>query len=266
MNCTRLQQVLDAYIDSELDRGTTSEISEHLTHCVACTALHHSRLALRQSLRANAPYYKAPATLAPAIRRSLAQAIGPALAPQPLSRPDATRFGWKRSLAPSWWQAAAFASIAGFAGLIGGYWLAQPQPDYPMRDPAVTSHVAALAHTRQLIQVASNDRHTVKPWFQGKLDFAPPVRDLRAEGFLLIGGRLDQIADKPAAAVVYQVRKHVINLFVWRASDREPNAIATINVRGFSVSTWAADGLRFAAVSDVDPRDLTRFAQLMAAP
>ena len=227
--------------------------------------MHDGRLALRQALRTNAPYFKAPATLAPAIRRSLAQAIEPALAtPQATAKPRAPRFGW--SLSWSWFQAAAFASIAAFAGLIGGYWLAQPQPDYPLRDPAVASHVAALAPTRQLIQVASSDRHTVKPWFQGKIDFAPPVKDLKDEGFVLIGGRLDQVADKPAAAVVYQIRKHVINLFVWRAGERAPDTMATTNVRGFSVTTWAADGLRFAAVSDVDARDLTRFAQLVSAP
>jgi anti-sigma factor RsiW len=130
----------------------------------------------------------------------------------------------------------------------------------------VASHVAALAPTRQLIQVASSDRHTVKPWFQGKVDFAPPVKDLSSDGFALIGGRLDQVADKPAAAVVYQVRKHVINLFIWRAADHTPDAMATTSVRGFSVTTWAAGGLRFAAVSDVDRRDLTRFAQLIGTP
>jgi anti-sigma factor RsiW len=265
VNCARFTQVLDAHIDGELDHATSGEIAAHLTECAACTALRDQRLALRQALRRNAPYFKAPATLAPAIRRSLAQAIEPASdTPQAIAKPRAPRFGWRLSL--SWFQAAAFASIAAFAGLISGYWLAQPQPDYPLRDPAVASHVAALAPTRQLIQVASSDRHTVKPWFQGKVDFAPPVKDLKDDGFVLVGGRLDQIADKPAAAVVYQVRKHVINLFVWRAADRATDAIAASSLRGFSVVTWATDGLRFAAVSDVDPRDLTRFAQLVATP
>jgi anti-sigma factor RsiW len=264
VNCARFNQVVDAHIDGELDHATSRDIAEHLAECGACTSLRDGRLALRQAVRAQAPYFKAPATLAPAIRRSLAQAIEPA--PQAGSKPRAAGRRWSLS----WLQATTFASIAAFAGLIGGYWLAQPQPDYPLRDPAVASHVAALAPTRQLIQVASSDRHTVKPWFQGKVDFAPPVKDLKDEGFVLVGGRLDQVADKPAAAVVYQVRKHVINLFVWRAADRAQNdataAIATTNVRGFSVATWAADGMRFAAVSDVDPRDLTRFAQLVSGP
>ena len=257
MNCARFHQVLDAHIDGELDHATARDIAAHLGECAACAALRDQRLALRQNLRAHTPYFKAPATLVPAIRRALAQS-DPALKPQP----RATVF----NRGVSWFHAAAFATVAAFAGVIGGYWLAQLQLDYPLRDPAVASHVAALAPTRPLIQVTSSDRHTVKPWFQGKLDFAPPVKDLAGEGFVLVGGRLDQVADKPAAAVVYQVRKHVINLFVWRAGERAPDTLVTTNVRGFSVTTWAADGLRFAAVSDVDGRDLTRFAQLVAAP
>ena len=89
------------------------------------------------------------------------------------------------------------------------------------------------------------------------------MKDLGHEGFVLLGGQLDQVADKPAGAVVYQVRRHVINLFVWRATEPAPNAIATSS--GFSVTTWAAEGLRFATVSDVDARDFTRFARLVSA-
>ena len=247
----RLHQVLDAHIDGELDHATTGEITTHLAECAACAARRDERVALQQYLRAHAPYYKAPAALAPALRRVLTQS-------EAVAKP---RVAWL-----SWMHATAFATVAALAGLVGGFWLAQPQPDYPLRDPAVASHVAALAPERQLIEVASSDRHTVKPWFQGKIDFAPPVKDLAGDGYALVGGRLDQVADKPAAAVVYQIRQHVINLFVWRASDRAQDAIATSNVRGFSVTTWAADGLRFAAVSDVDARELTRFAQLVRNP
>ncbi len=255
MNCARLQQVLDAHVDGELDRATTREIAGHLAHCSDCAALYQQRQGLRHDLRAHAPYYKAPATLAPALRRALASAQQPE---QPKAQP--------RRGAVSWLHATAFATVAALAGLVAGYWLALPRPDLPLREPAVVSHVAALAPQRRLVEVASSDRHTVKPWFQGKVDFAPPVKDLSGEGFMLVGGRLDQIADRPAAAVVYQIRKHVINLYVWRASDRQPDAISSASVRGFSVTTWAAGGLRFAAVSDVDGRDLKRFAHLISAP
>ena len=251
MNCARLRQVLDAHIDGELDPATTGEIAAHLAECPACSALQEERIALQQALRAHAPRYTSPATLAPALRRAIMQCESALTS---------------RVSGLSWFHAAAFATVAALAGLIGGYWLAQPRPDYPLRDPAVASHVAALTPKRQLIEVASSDRHTVKPWFQGRIDFAPPVKDLAGEGFVLLGARLDQVADKPAAAVVYQIRKHVINLFVWRATDPAPDAIATSSVRGFSVTTWSASGLRFAAVSDVEARELTRFAQLVGSP
>jgi anti-sigma factor RsiW len=251
VNCARLYQVLDAHIDGELDRATTGEITTHLAECTACAAFRDQRIALRQDLHAHAPYFKAPAALAPALRRALVRS-------ESAAKP--------RTAGLSWLHVAAFATVAALAGLIGGYWLAQPLPDYPLRDPAVASHVAALAPKRQLIEIASSDRHAVKPWFQGRIDFAPPVKDLTGEGFALLGARLDQVADKPAAAVVYRIREHVVNLFVWRATDRMPSAIVTSSVRGFSVATWAADGLRFAAVSDVEERELTRFAQLVGVP
>jgi len=251
LNCTRLQQVLDAHIDGELDATTNRDIAGHLSECSACAALRDERITLRHTLRTHAPYFKAPPALAPALRRAMAQSVA-------VAKP--------RSAGLSWFHAAAFATVAALAGLLGGYWLAQPLADYPLREPAVASHVAALAPTHELIQVASSDQHTVKPWFQGKLDFAPPVKDLSGDGFTLLGARLDHVADKPAAAVVYRIRKHVINLFVWRASERAPDALATSSVRGFSVATWAADGLRFAAVSDVEARDLARFAQRVSSP
>ena len=256
MNCTRLQQVLDAHIDGELDRATTGEIATHLAECAGCATLRDQRSALRQELRAHAAYFKAPAALAPALRRALAQSTD--VHSDQAAKP--------RTAGLSWLHVTAFAAVAALLGLVSGYWLAQPLHDNPLRDPAVASHVAALAPKRQLIEIASSDRHTVKPWFQGKIDFAPPVKDLTGEGYTLLGARLDQVADKPAAAVVYQIRKHVINLFVWRATDQAPDAIATADVRGFSVTTWATGGLRFAAVSDVDGHDLTRFAQLVSTP
>ena len=260
MNCARLQQVLDAHIDGELDHTTAGEVAAHLSGCAACAVLHDQRMALQTGVRAHAAYFTAPATLAPALRRALTQAAVAATPARPMPA------GFQRGL--SWFHAAAFATVTALAGLVGGYWLALSgaRPDYPLRDPVVASHVASLSPKRQLTEITSGDRHTVKPWFQGRIDIAPTVKDLSDDGFVLLGGRLDQVADKPAAAVVYQIRKHVINLFVWRAADATPEDIASATVRGFSVTTWASGGLRFAAVSDVDGRDLTRFAQRLSAP
>lgn len=125
-------------------------------------------------------------------------------------------------------------------------------------------HVAGLAHPQQRIQIASSDRHNIKPWFNGKLDFAPTVADLSAEGFVLLGARVEQIEQQPAAALIYQAREHSISLFMTRSAQTEPISIKTI--RGFNVARWAAGGVRFAAVADTDVREIERFAGLVQTP
>jgi anti-sigma factor RsiW len=127
----------------------------------------------------------------------------------------------------------------------------------------VARHVASLGDPRHQIEVTSSDRHTVKPWFHGKLDFAPTVADLSSEGYVLLGGRLEKLGQRPTAALVYQVREHPISLFMEHAELAEPVAIKTI--RGFSVATWASGGVRFAVVADTDVREMERFARLVQA-
>ena len=248
MNCTRLSQVLDAYLDGELDPATGGEIAQHLSHCPACTALKSERDALKQRLRAEAPYFAAPSALRRAVHRSLTAA------------PDHAVRGKRR---PSWLQAGALAAVAALVSALAGYWLAQPLPDSALREQVVASHVASLGGARRLTDVTSVDRHVVKPWFQGKVDFAPVVRDLSGEGYTLMGARLDHVANRQAVAIVYRVRNHVVNLFVWRAASNESEALAVATVRGFGVATWAGGGLRFGAASDVDAGDLERFARLV---
>lgn len=250
MNCSRLRQVLDAWLDNEIDRATGGEIEAHLASCAACSTLRRERESVRAFVRSAAPRYAAPAGLARAVRRSLSAAM--------LERPAPLR-------RPTWLQAGALAVVAALASALGGYWIGRPVPDSSLREQVVASHVASLGTSRQLTAVASADRHVVKPWFQGKTDFAPAVRDLSAHGYILLGGRLDHVADRQAAAVVYRVRNHVINLFAWRAAGGD-EAIAVSPVRGFNLATWSEAGLSFAAVSDVDARDLERFARLVQTP
>jgi anti-sigma factor RsiW len=250
VNCQRLRQVLDARLDGELDGDTMREVDAHLADCVECATVRAARRDLRELLQSSAPSYAAPASL----RRAVERAAGRER-PQPKSLP---RMGWL--------QAGALALATGLAGVALGIWLARAPLDEALRDAAVASHVASLASAAQLTMIASSDRHQLKPWFAGKLDFAPPVRDLSAEGFTLKGARLDHVGDRQAATIVYRVRNHDLSLFVWRAADgRSSEANALALVRGFGVATWAQDGLRFAAVSDVDQRDLERFVQLARA-
>ncbi len=245
MSCARVRQVLDALVDRELDAATQRELETHLASCPDCERLRGERVALREQIRKEAPYFSAPASL----RRAVAG------------------LGEKRERRrPSWAQAGWLAAAAGAFGIVAGIWLGRPVPDDARRDLAVASHVASLSPQRRLIEVASADRHAVKPWFAGKLDFAPPVRDLAAEGFALAGARLDHVGDRQAAAIVYRVRNHDINLFVWRAGNEAQREKTDVSVvRGFGVATWAEDGLRFAAVSDVDLRDLERFSERVRA-
>lgn len=244
MSCARVRQVLDALVDRELDAATQREIETHLASCPECERLRGERVALRERIRKDAPYFTAPASL----RRALSASS-------------------RETRRPSWLQAGWIAAAAGAFGIVAGIWLGRPALDDARRDLAVASHVASLSPQRKLIEVASSDRHTVKPWFSGKIDFSPPVRDLATDGFKLEGARLDHVGDRPAAAVVYRVRNHDINLFVWRAvPENQREDVAFAQVRGYGVATWAQDGLRFAAVSDVDTKDLERFTALVRQP
>ena len=133
-----------------------------------------------------------------------------------------------------------------------------------MSEQAVASHVASLAPPRRLVDVESSDRHVVKPWLSGKIDFAPPVLDLEPYGFTLLGARLDHVGNRQAAAVVYRIRNHDINLFVWRAAREGMRTETELTaVRGFGVASWTHNGLMFVAVSDVDRRDLQKFVDAL---
>jgi anti-sigma factor RsiW len=120
------------------------------------------------------------------------------------------------------------------------------------------SHIRSLAGTH-LVDVTSSDQHTVRPWFEGKIDFAPPVEDLSAAGFPLVGGRLEFISSRPVAALVYERRKHFINLFIWPAKRSEPVTAKTPE-RGYNILHWANDGMNYYAISEISPDDLHRFA------
>jgi anti-sigma factor RsiW len=265
VNCARLTQVLDGYLDGELDRATGVEIEQHLAQCPACTAARREREALREAVRAHAPRFSAPASLKQAVQRSLAQP-GSSAAFSAAGAAHAVARGTRVHAGPTWLQAAALMMVLLLIGVGAGYRLALPLPESSLAEQVVASHVASLSDARRLTDVSSLDMHQVKPWFQGKVDFSPVVRDLSAEGFELLGARLDHVGDRQAAAIVYRVRKHTVNLFVWRAQSNEPGAFAMSTLRGFGIATWSDGGLRFAAVSDADARELERFARLVQAP
>lgn len=270
MNCTRLTQVLDGYLDGELDRATGEEIEQHLAHCPACTDARRKREALRKAIGEQAPRFSAPASLKQTVQRSLAHprsnAAFSAAGGAAGGASGRSARGVRIHGRPTWLQAAALMVVVALVGVGAGYRLALPLPDSSLAEQVVASHVASLSDAHRLTEVTSLDRHQVKPWFQGKLDFSPVVRDLSVEGFALLGARLDHVGDRQSAAIVYRARNHTVNLFVWRARSNEPGAFAMSSVRGFGVATWSDGGLRFAAVSDAEPRELERFARLVQSP
>ena len=251
MSCLRTRQMLDAWLDDELDTATSAALAGHATGCPDCRALRGERERLRADLRA-APRHAAPAALKDVIAARVRQA-----------RPPAARM----PRVVTWSQALALAGATGaLAVLVTVSVLPAPGREVvqaPLREQLVARHAAALA-SGHLIDVASSDRHVVKPWFQGKVDFAPQVRDLSSLGFAIEGARLEQVAGQRAVAVVYRIRKHPINLFVWRRAEPSDAALEIASVRGFSVAAWSAGGLNYAAVSDTDAGEMERFARVLA--
>ena len=248
MNCDHATRVLDAGLDGELDEATSADLADHVVGCPSCARVQADREALRDALR-RVPQYPAP--------RRLRKAIGDSLTG--LERPATIG----RTAPPTWTRALAAMGAAASIAFFLGWWTAQPGTTVDERDELIARHVASLAAGGRLYDVASNDRHVVKPWFAGKIDFAPPVRDLSDHGYALRGARLDHLAGQPTAVIVYRIREHDINLFVTR-SQMSASVPATVSkARGFAVASWAEGGLSLTAVSDVDPKQLAHFSALM---
>lgn len=250
MNCALALRMLDAYVDGELDATTAAEMAKHLASCPACAALHDQRNAMRTALRTTSLRHVAP----PGLRQSILRGIERAERPGSASR------------SPRWWQALALGASTAVFGAFAGWWLAQPRALETLPELAVAQHVASLTLAGPRIDVASSDRHVVRPWFQGRLEFAPMVRDLSAQGFDLLGARVDHLGNRQSVAVVYRLHGHVINVFSWRgrADSAEPEREATI--RGFNVILWGDRDMAYAAVSDTDSAELKRFTAAYRAP
>jgi anti-sigma factor RsiW len=250
MNCALALRMLDAYIDDELDVATAGEILEHLASCPGCTQMHEQRVAIRSAVRVNALRHVAP----PRLKRTIWRKI------RSLEQTVTRRWSMQ------WWQAVVLSSSTAVLGALGGWWLAQPHAVDAWREDAIARHVASLTTEGPRIDVASSDRHVVRPWFQGRLEFAPTVRDLSAQGFDLVGARLDRVKDRQAVAVVYRLHSHVISVFSWRGTGASAKTEREATIRGFNVTIWSDGDMDFAAVSDTDSTELKRFIAAYRAP
>jgi anti-sigma factor RsiW len=245
VGCREIEVLLDAYQDRELEPAVSTSVRDHVDTCAAC----HRRLANVESIGRmirRAPYYQAP----DALRARLTHARRPSTAASHL-------LAW----------AAAVVMVASLTGSIlfvrsSARAARTLDPVDAVAQEVVSSHVRALMG-EHLFDVRSTDQHTVKPWFLGKLDFSPPVNDLAQDEFPLTGGRLDYVAGRPVAALVYMRGQHTINLFVWpEASDAIRSSDARA-IRGFHVRHWMYGGMSYWAVSDVNNADLDQFVHAL---
>ncbi len=239
MTCEYLERDLDAYLDRELDSESTKAVREHLSDCATCREWVSEREALSRLLR-SATYFRAPDRL----RMHLAS--------------QAARTGYVRRLV----TLAAAAAVLIAAGAGSALLRTGTVRTDTMVEQVVDGHVRSLMGNH-LFDVQSTDQHTVKPWFLGKLDFSPPVVDLAGIGFPLVGGRLDYLAGRPVAALVYQRRKHTINVFVSPEANGSMRSAGVESLRGFHVHHWTQNGMAFWAVSDLNDSELAEFVQAL---
>src|SRR6266516_4250588 len=267
MNCEEAIKLMDGYWDGELDPITNQAIEQHLRSCRHCEQAYETHGALIRAIGNATPYYKAPAELRERIQSSLREEI----AERPVRNVarDAERLFPRRQpelrtiLSGASWNWLALAATILLAAIIG--WnllprLQRPGADQFLATQLIASHVRSLM-ANHLTDVASSDQHTVKPWLDAKLDFAPPVIDLSSEGFPLVGGRLDYLDNRPVAALVYQRRKHFINLFVWPGETGAARPTMAMSHQGYQLLHWADPDFNYWAVSDVNANDLQTFKQ-----
>ncbi len=248
MTCEDARVMLHAYADGELDLMRSLEVETHLDGCSTCPRELAEIRALRTTFSGSGLYHPAPARLERRIRNAT-RAAGYA------------ERGWR--LAPTvvaWAGAAAAIVVLGiFVGSLSPF---RPSSSELIAREVVDDHLRSLTQNH-LTDVLSSNMHTVKPWFDGKLDFTPPVVDLAAQGFPLVGGRLDYLDNRPVAALVYRRREHVINLFVVPAERALHSSPTTETRAGYNVVHWSAAGLGYWAVSSVSRPELDKFAQLI---
>jgi anti-sigma factor RsiW len=267
VNCEEITNLMDGYLDGELDPLTSQKIEQHLRDCRKCGQTIEAHTVLAQAVSGGAPYYKAPAELRKRVQSSLREEIGTKAArgtARENQLPAIRRQTERRSVVSELpWNWLALAAAIVLAAIIISNWLPRlqrPGSGQFLATQLVASHVRSLM-ANHLSDVASSDQHTVKPWLDERLDFAPPVVDLTNEGFPLVGGRLDYLNNRPVAALVYHRRKHFINLFIWPESPAADKMPKTLTRDGYQLLHWYGSPFSYWAVSDVSEVDLQAFKQ-----
>jgi anti-sigma factor RsiW len=247
MTCDEGEILLHALMDGELDAGHAREVEEHIAGCAACAVKLAAYREMSQAIASADIKYTAPLALRRRIEASL---------PQPQIQAPS-----RRAVLRGFAMGSAVSAIAA-TGLVAI--VLRDDDRQRIESEIVSAHLRSL-QAGHLTDVISTDQHTVKPWFNGKLDVSPPVIDLTAQGFTLIGGRLDYVDARAIGAVVYKRRAHVINLFVAQTSNTERHAASIETIQGFNIRRWSDRGLNYWAVSDIGADELAEFGDKFEA-
>ncbi len=246
MNCSR--ELIEAYMDEELDPGLKAAVEDHLSTCQDCSEVLARLREQKAGIKLAAPYYSAPV----AVERAVRDALRRAAADESGAKGRDTNWRWLAIAASVLLAVSVVWNVSRLrSGIAESDLVAQG---------VLTDHIRSLMGDH-LLDVPSTDQHTVKPWFNGKLDFSPDVKDFAAEGFPLIGGRLDYLMNRSVAALVYRRRQHVINLFTW-PSGRSAVEESPFSSNGYHVVRWTQGGMTYWAVSDLGLSELEQFRDL----
>jgi len=248
MRCDEMQELISPYLDGELDLMTSLEVERHLRDCRVCSPEHENHRALRAALRGDDLYFKPPA--------GLARRVQSAVRKESKSETGSPRFSWR------WLSVAGATAVLLIAGALTIRSVSTRSASDALAQEVIAGHIRSLMASH-LTDVPSGDQHTVKPWFNGKLDFSPPVKDLAGQGFPLVGGRLDYLDNQPVAALVYQRRQHFINVFVRPLTEGRGDDHGEWTRQGYNLTHWGQDGMSYWAVSDLNGAELQEFVTLL---
>jgi anti-sigma factor RsiW len=246
MGC-ETQDLIHAYVDGELDLVRSLEVEKHIQNCQVCSRDYKNFQTLRSVVGTGSLYFKSPANLQRRIQSAVRKETRVETRPPVLS--------WR------WLSVGASLAFAAIIILTFVPALTRHPADDLLAQEIISGHVRSLM-ADHLTDVSSSDQHTVKPWFNGKVDFSPPVKDLADSGFPLVGGRLDYVENRPVAALVYKRRQHFINLFIWPSTHDSVAGKKTVMRQGYNLIHWTKSGMTYWAVSDLNSSELQEFVRL----